>query len=60
VRRGEPGFGVQQQSTAMVPLLGVVQRDLVGVQRASARLNEADAITLQASGYGFESRWLHP
>jgi len=37
VRRGEPGFGVQQQSTAMVPLLGVVQRDLVGVQRASAR-----------------------
>jgi hypothetical protein len=33
-----------------VPLLGVVQRDLVGVQRASARLNEADAITLQARG----------
>ena len=43
----------------MVPLLGVVQRDLVGVQRTSARLNEADAITLQARGYGFESRWLH-
>src|SRR5215203_6047520 len=59
VRRGEPGFGVQQQSTALVPLLGVVQRDLVGVQRASARLNEADAITLQARGYGLESRSLH-
>src|SRR5215203_4908417 len=38
VRRGEPGFGVQQQSTALVPLLGVVQR---GPCRRSASLSEA-------------------
>ena len=29
-------------------------------QRASTALSESHAVTLQARGYGFESRWLHP
>ena len=49
---------VQQQSTATVPPLAVVQRGFSALNEPQ-RLIDGQAVTLQARGYGFESRWLH-
>ena len=51
------GSDVQLQSTAMVTPLAAVQRGFLSSTSVTG-LNDSQAVTLQARGYGFESRWL--